>query len=508
MTPTQLQLRRDTNANWTSENPILANGEVGIETDATPIKFKIGNGTDAWVDLAYHTHAEFLLAINNLSDVSSPSSALTNLGLSSNGKSLVTAADYAAMKTLLGLVIGTNVEAHDADLTTIAGLTPSNDDVIQRKAGAWINRTISQLVTDIRAVIDSIYAPIAKGVTNGDTHDHVGGDGGTLAASSITNTPAGNISSTTVHAAINELDTAITDVPTVEEQGLAVGISSPTSADYLLWIKDSDGTLHRWDVSGLETFVDNIVVADLDSYLFFGTTIDCSANPNYPTASKGAIKVVTVAGKIGGSSGKVVAINDFIIAINNSAGGNEATVGTNWVVIPSKSNVLSVANNLSDITNPTTARANLAIDPAIDARLPTSIHGATNDTSPVDANEFAMVVSGVLHRLTWANLKAAVKVYLDAFYAATANGVSNGDSHDHVGGDGANITDAALSTSDITTNDATTSKHGFVVKATAPAANVLNVVGIGNGETVYANKAIFDGTNPADIGTATAGTSL
>jgi len=34
------------------------------------------------------------------------------------------------------------------DLTTIAGLTPANDDVLQRKAGAWTNRTPAQLKTD------------------------------------------------------------------------------------------------------------------------------------------------------------------------------------------------------------------------------------------------------------------------------------------------------------------------------------------------------------------------
>lgn len=39
----------------------------------------------------------------------------------------------------------------DSDLTSIAGLTPSNDDIIQRKAGAWTNRTIAQLITDIIA---------------------------------------------------------------------------------------------------------------------------------------------------------------------------------------------------------------------------------------------------------------------------------------------------------------------------------------------------------------------
>lgn len=37
----------------------------------------------------------------------------------------------------------------DSDLTTIAGLAPTNDDVMQYKAGAWANRTIAQLKTDL-----------------------------------------------------------------------------------------------------------------------------------------------------------------------------------------------------------------------------------------------------------------------------------------------------------------------------------------------------------------------
>lgn len=46
-----LQLRRDTAANWTSNNPTLAVGEVGVETDT--LKFKIGDGSTVWTGLAY-----------------------------------------------------------------------------------------------------------------------------------------------------------------------------------------------------------------------------------------------------------------------------------------------------------------------------------------------------------------------------------------------------------------------------------------------------------------------
>lgn len=43
--------------------------------------------------------------------------------MSANGRSLTQAANYAAMRTLLGLVVGTNVQAYDAALASIAGLT-------------------------------------------------------------------------------------------------------------------------------------------------------------------------------------------------------------------------------------------------------------------------------------------------------------------------------------------------------------------------------------------------
>ena len=47
----RLQNRRDTAANWTANNPTLAAGELGLETDTT--KYKMGDGTTAWNSLAY-----------------------------------------------------------------------------------------------------------------------------------------------------------------------------------------------------------------------------------------------------------------------------------------------------------------------------------------------------------------------------------------------------------------------------------------------------------------------
>lgn len=45
--------RHDTEANWTSKNPVLLDGEMGFVTGTQ--KYKVGDGTSKWSTLAYHT---------------------------------------------------------------------------------------------------------------------------------------------------------------------------------------------------------------------------------------------------------------------------------------------------------------------------------------------------------------------------------------------------------------------------------------------------------------------
>jgi len=70
------------------------------------------------------------------------------------------------------------------------------------------------------------------------------------------------------------------------------------------------------------------------------------------------------------------------------------------------------------------------------------------------------------------------------------------------------ITEAKQTLADNTTGNASTSAHGYVIKATAPSSGVRNVVCIDNGETVYKNAALVDSTAPANIGTAASGSQL
>lgn len=48
----KIQIRRDTASNWSSANPILAEGEMGLETDNH--RFKAGDGSTSWNSLSYY----------------------------------------------------------------------------------------------------------------------------------------------------------------------------------------------------------------------------------------------------------------------------------------------------------------------------------------------------------------------------------------------------------------------------------------------------------------------
>lgn len=107
-----------------------------------------------------------------------------------------------------------------------------------------------------------------------------------------------------------------------------------------------------------KAYIDAAVTGLLE---FKGST-NCSANPNYPAGLKGDAYIVTVAGKIGGASGKSVDVGDVYVASADNAGGTEASVGASWFVLEHNlAGALLAANNLSDVANAGTARTNLGL---------------------------------------------------------------------------------------------------------------------------------------------------
>lgn len=81
--------------------------------------------------------------LGNWKEIQTP----TDLVLSVAG--LTGAISASALRAALSLVVGTDVQAYDADLAALAALTPGDDDFLQRKSGGWTNRTPAQVKTDL-----------------------------------------------------------------------------------------------------------------------------------------------------------------------------------------------------------------------------------------------------------------------------------------------------------------------------------------------------------------------
>ncbi|KRB74139.1 hypothetical protein ASE01_19350 [Nocardioides sp. Root190] len=78
---TTIRLRRGTTAQWQAANPVLLQGEPGVDT--TTGALRIGNGTSRWLNLPQYLDAETVLALGStteivrVEDVTSPTFTLT-----------------------------------------------------------------------------------------------------------------------------------------------------------------------------------------------------------------------------------------------------------------------------------------------------------------------------------------------------------------------------------------------------------------------------------------------
>ncbi len=136
--PTKIQLRRDTAADWTSNNPTLAAGEFGWESDTN--RFKIGTGSAAWNSLEY---ADTLKTLGDLgitgSTISAPSNGDLTLTTSGSGKVNISGAytlpssDGSASQVLqtngAGVLSFGSVSVGDFSFVGSTMSSPSNADI-------------------------------------------------------------------------------------------------------------------------------------------------------------------------------------------------------------------------------------------------------------------------------------------------------------------------------------------------------------------------------------------
>ena len=120
-----LRLRRDTAAAWTATNPILGNGEPGLETDTRKIKF--GDGATAWTGLTYLSGAasaySYATTAISYTETTTSGEKVVTVTVSARTVTLPTAVGNTAKLTFKLMVAGTLILDGNGAQTIDGGLT-------------------------------------------------------------------------------------------------------------------------------------------------------------------------------------------------------------------------------------------------------------------------------------------------------------------------------------------------------------------------------------------------
>jgi hypothetical protein len=158
----QIQFRRGTASEWTSANPTLAVGELGLETDTD--QFKIGDGTTAWTSLTYGGIAGEDGAdgaeggFNSTQTIEEKS---TNYTLTSADAGKLITNSSAITITVQGLAIGKQVDflqTGTAQITFIAGsgVTLNSKDGRLKTAVRYSAASIKCVATDSYVLVGDL----------------------------------------------------------------------------------------------------------------------------------------------------------------------------------------------------------------------------------------------------------------------------------------------------------------------------------------------------------------
>jgi hypothetical protein len=235
----RIQLRRDTSTNWTSENPVLASGEQGFETDT--LKLKIGNGVSAWNSLAYvidvssfATSADVTAAVDALVDTA-PGALDT---LNELAAALGDDADFAGTVTT-----SLAAKANSADLATVA-TTGAYSDLTGTP-------TLPSALTDL-SITDGTAGQVLSADGDG-TYTFIdaasGGSGGTASFTSTTNLTAGDLVALSTSGTVSGITTQaqvlhpspVQPVGAATKQYDNVSVAKISDTKYILAYRNNSG---------------------------------------------------------------------------------------------------------------------------------------------------------------------------------------------------------------------------------------------------------------------------
>jgi hypothetical protein len=241
---TKIQVRRDTAANWTSTNPVLAQGELGYVISGTNATyFKIGDGTTAWNSLAFQ-------------NTTGPTGATGSTG--------ATGAGFTGVTSTSSVAIGTGSKTFAVSST---GAFVLGDRVrVINTATNWVEGTITALTsnTSITVNVDqtsgtgtlSSWTVSIAGLpgTVGQTVTGPTGLGysGVTSTSSVaisTGSKAFTVTSTGAYAVGTRVRAAHTSTPTNYVEGVITALVADTSITVNADAIGGSGTQTAWTFS-------------------------------------------------------------------------------------------------------------------------------------------------------------------------------------------------------------------------------------------------------------------
>jgi len=345
MATVRLQIRRGTASQWTSANPILAAGEMGVETDTR--KVKIGDGSATWTSLSY-------IAADN-PEISEIAQDAIDAALVA-GTGIVKSYNDGA--NTITVSVDTSVIATKAELAEVA-----QDSIDQAlTAGTGITKNYNDAANTLTVSVDTNVI---------STKEYVDGE--------ITNLG-------------NNLNNSIDDYIPLSEKGTALGVATLDASTLVPLSQLTNATdyannavsSHNGESENVHGIANtaNLVTVDgaqtltsksLTSPTLTGTPTAPTADPSTNTTQIATTAFVSTAvnNLVDGSPGLLNTLNELAAAIND----DENFASTVTALISNTDNALTAHQNLTTNVHGINNTANLIYTD--DIRL-------NNERTPVD----------------------------------------------------------------------------------------------------------------------------
>lgn len=279
---TEIKLRRDRYANWTSLNPVLAEGEIGLVTNFADnnTRIKIGDGATAWEDLDYFTTSQDLSNYVTDAELASALSNYVPISRTVNGKALSSNISIDKTDVGLGNVDNTNDASKPISTATQTALDLKQDKAIVVSS----NQT---------AVNDGVYNNVANATYTDPSP--VEGKGFTVFVRNGTATVGGTAYATgrkiirTYHSG-----SWLNDVFTIDSVGDITPVNTPISDN------DSINTFASKTQGQIDAIKDKVGVLFSDDF-----STNTIANYNVSTTASISGGELSISGGIGGFNNRV-----------------------------------------------------------------------------------------------------------------------------------------------------------------------------------------------------------